>query len=163
MCEYAATQLIALKNHKKSIHEGFRYSCDDCEYTASHLSTLKQHKESIHKGIINKVYSCDQCEYTGSKSALSHHKKSKHKKTKYPGDQCNYASSQLGSLKKHKESKHVGIRYPCGYCTSVYNNAGDLADHVNCGHLDKSSSSSTDVTGPPYTSIAQLPHNDQVI
>ena len=58
-CEYAGTRQ-ALRNHKKSKHEGIRYPCDQCDYAATRRSDLKKHKESEHGGI---KYPCDQCEY----------------------------------------------------------------------------------------------------
>ena len=83
LCDYAAPTSSDLGLHKKSKHEGIRYSCDQCEYTASKSSNLRAHKKAKHEGI------------------------------RYPCDQCEYAATTSSNLRAHKKAKHEGIRYPC--------------------------------------------------
>ena len=41
LCDYAATTLTNLKQHKEFKHEGIRYPCHQCEYAAVTASCLK--------------------------------------------------------------------------------------------------------------------------
>ena len=76
LCNYAATHLANLKQHKASVHDGVKYPCDQCAYAATQISSLNLHKESVHEKI---NYTCDLCEYTAKKySTLSYNKKVKH-------------------------------------------------------------------------------------
>ena len=62
--------------HKKSVHEGKRYSCNKCAYQTTHNSHLTVHIQSKHEGI---QYACDQCDYQAScKSDLNKHFQQKH-------------------------------------------------------------------------------------
>ena len=92
-CEYVATTVSSLKQHKDAKHEGVRYSCDQCEYVATQVSHLKQHKDAKHEGV---RYSCDQCEYVSTRvSHLTKHKDAKHEGVRYPCDQCEYAATAM--------------------------------------------------------------------
>ena len=75
-CDFAASQLGNLKQHKKVKHERIRYPCDQCEYAATQLSVLKKHKESKHKRV---RYPC-----ATQKPDLKTHKKYKHEGTDIP-------------------------------------------------------------------------------
>ena len=46
--EYAATNLVNLKQQIESKHEGVRYPCDKCKYTTTTASNLKRHIVSKH-------------------------------------------------------------------------------------------------------------------
>ena len=49
-CEYKGGR-SSLWHHKKTLHEGILYTCDQCEYAVRSLTNLKNHKESKHEGI----------------------------------------------------------------------------------------------------------------
>ena len=42
------TQNASLWTHKKFVHEGVKYSCDQCEYQAGQKDNLKAHKRTKH-------------------------------------------------------------------------------------------------------------------
>ena len=42
-----------------SVHESFKYQCNQCEYKATLKQYLKNHKMSVHENI---KFSCNQCE-----------------------------------------------------------------------------------------------------
>ena len=48
---YPRTYQGDLKRHKKAIHEGVKYACNQCEYHATEQGNLKKHKQSIHEGV----------------------------------------------------------------------------------------------------------------
>ena len=49
-CDYKATQPGNLKTHKSSVHEGLGYACSYCQYIATKQDNLKRREESVHKG-----------------------------------------------------------------------------------------------------------------
>ena len=98
--------MFDLKRHKKSKHDGVKYSCDLCSHVAAQVGSLIEHKRSKHEGV---RYPCDQCDYAAThRSNLVKHKKSKHEGVKYLCDQCPYVATQLPKLKAHKQNKHEG-------------------------------------------------------
>ena len=116
---YNATTPQILKQHKKRIHEGVRYQCDQCDYSAGKFHTLKcdkcidvatsssdfkKHKAVRHKGNpCNKNYQCDNCTYAARTSSLKVHKELKHEGVRHPCDQCEYFAGSFENLKKHKK------------------------------------------------------------
>ena len=68
--------LRSRQKHIESIHEGFKYGCDQCDYQATQQINLKRHIESKHEGV---KYACDQCDYQASrKDKLKVHIELKH-------------------------------------------------------------------------------------
>ena len=59
-CQRVFNSQPALIYHKKSRHEGVKYTCDQCDYHVTTQSTLKRHIQSKHEGI---HYACNQCDY----------------------------------------------------------------------------------------------------
>ena len=45
------TQQSHLRTHRRSKHEGFKFSCDKCEYKSTHKSSVDTHTQSIHEGV----------------------------------------------------------------------------------------------------------------
>ena len=45
------TWVSIIKQHKKTIYEVLRHSCDDCNYKATQTTLLKEHKKSKHEGV----------------------------------------------------------------------------------------------------------------
>ena len=58
---------------------------------------------------------------------------------RYNCDQCEYRSTQKGSLKTHKKSIHEGVRYGCDQCTFKAINKNDLKRHNKSIHKDATS------------------------
>ena len=130
-CEFTGSK-AGLWDHKKSKHEGVRHPCDQCEYVATKLSNLKQHKDAKHEGV---RYSCDQCEYVATQvSNLKRHKKTKHEGVRYPCDQCEYVATTVSNLKRHKKIKHEGVRYPCDQCEYAATAISSLKQHKKVKH-----------------------------
>jgi len=130
-CEFTGSK-SGLWSHKKSIHVGLRYPCDQCEYAATHLSNLKEHKKSIHEGV---QYPCNQCGLSYTKAAsLKQHKKTIHEGIRYLCDQCEHVASTLSTLRYHKKTKHGGVRYPCSECEYAATQYCDLNKHTKLKH-----------------------------
>ena len=96
---------INLKRHKRVVHEGIKYKCEQCD---KFISNLNQHKLSVHLGI---KYKCDQCNYKATqKINLKLHKMSVHEGIKYQCDQCNHKATRKNSLKRHKMTAHLDMK-----------------------------------------------------
>ena len=71
-----------LAQHKKSVHEGIKYSCAECPYQASHKPHLTKHKRAVHEGI---KYTCKECRHqTSRKETLVLHNRIVHERIRYP-------------------------------------------------------------------------------
>ena len=92
------TQRSKLKQHKESIHEDVRYSCDICDHSAKQRSDLKQREESVHEGV---RYSCNICNYNATHYSQKH-KESVHVGVKYSCDICEYEAYFLVILNDTK-------------------------------------------------------------
>ena len=94
-----------LRKHKRSSHEGVRYSCPECDSKYSHPQALRNHVRSVHEG---RLYECDQCDY---KAALK------------------------PNIEKHKLSKHEGVRFKCALCPRTFSTKGILHKHNRIKHI----------------------------
>ena len=95
------TMLIdrTVKAHKKSVHEGVMYSCDNCDYQVAHPRNLINHQKSIHEGV---RYSCDKCDYHAKRQDNLH----AHKKNVHERKRRNFQSGRKRELNKHKSKEH---------------------------------------------------------
>ena len=75
---YKSRQERDLIQHKKSVHEGVKYDCDQCDHKATCQAHLIQHQKSVHEGV---KYNCFQCDY----KANYHTDLIKHKNTVHEG------------------------------------------------------------------------------
>jgi len=133
LCAKTFNQVQSLRNHKKSVHEGFRYQCDQCDIKPFTLKgTLRKHVVSIHKGV---RHPCDQCgKWFRSTDGLRKHKEGVHGNVRYPCDQCDKAFTQTQALKIHKAAIHEGVRYLCDQCDYEGTQMGSLNIHIKSVH-----------------------------
>ena len=100
-----------LERHKRTKHEGIKFSCDQCNYKAAGIYSVRQHKEFIHEGV---KYQCDQCLYQApSRKLLQKHVEEVHEGVKYKCNQCDHESTRRSSLRRHKKTAHEGVKYQC--------------------------------------------------
>ena len=65
-----------MEDHKKGVHEGNKYKCDQCEYTCVFKGPLLQHKQVNHDEV---RYECNICEYKATRSGnLRAHERAVH-------------------------------------------------------------------------------------
>ena len=83
-CSDKATQEDYSLTHKRSVHEGVKFSCDQCNYKAKWKSSLRKHIKSIHEGV------------------------------KFPCNQCEYKATKNDTLLTHIRSVHLGVKFPLG-------------------------------------------------
>jgi len=51
LCDKKYSRSNHLKEHKKTVHDGVKYSCDECDYKATSQGNLKIHKRRVHEGV----------------------------------------------------------------------------------------------------------------
>ena len=103
-----------LREHKKSVHEGRKFSCGTCDYQATQKGHLTAHQQSVHEG---RIFSCDTCDYQATTGTyLTEHKKSVHEGRKFPCGTCDYQAARRGDLTTHQKSVHERKKFPCGTC-----------------------------------------------
>ena len=75
-CDKCFSSRQLLDAHKKLVHEGIGYPCNQCAYKAGLSSGLKTHIESIHEGV---RHTCNYCDYKATtKSNIKRHMLKKH-------------------------------------------------------------------------------------
>ena len=143
-----ARQLIS---HKKVVHEGIRYPCDECEHVATRSTHLKAHKNNKHR---RKKHFCDQCDYEANwPSQVENHKKIIHNgKNKFceqnpptienlgvlkedtnPRNQYESVTSSFDDLKDRKKDQSVK-QYKCDHCDFVTTQSDNLDVHIKSIH-----------------------------
>ena len=132
-CQRVFNSQPALMYHKKSRHEGVKYTCDQCDYQATAQHNLTHHIQSKHEGI-NK-YACNQCDYQATRhSSLTIHIQSKHEGVKYACNQCDYKVTSQHGLTCHIQSKHEGVKYSCNQCDYQGTKQSNLTRHIQSIH-----------------------------
>ena len=72
--------LSRLQDHKRSIHDGKPYHCNECEYTCTFKGPMFRHIKRVHEMI------------------------------RHPCDQCEYMAAEMGNLRAHIKSVHENIK-----------------------------------------------------
>ena len=102
-CDFVG-KVRALRDHKKVVHKGQKFTCCYCDYQADSRHALVKHKMYNHDGIIK--YDCGECDYQGTQERhLKNHMK-KHEDTKYPCFKCSFQSTSKSELKYHYQLQH---------------------------------------------------------
>ena len=105
-CDFKAWTNAKIGHHKKSVHEGLRFNCEECDLSYATRIGLYTHSYK-HKGIL---YPCPSCDYKASTSTnLKVHTVGKHDKIRFQCDLCSWTGSQKGMMKVHKKMKHSNL------------------------------------------------------
>ena len=71
-----------MKRHKKCVHGGTKYQCDECGHEAPDIRNLKKHILANH--LEGRKYFCDQCKFESERQCdLTRHNKEVHEGVKY--------------------------------------------------------------------------------
>ena len=134
-----------LEYHKKSVHEGFRWTCDICDKKFTNPIFLKSHKQRLH-GQTNYKRSCNSCDFsvettTANKSnaKLNKHMDIIHGNTVLECDQCPYTTKSSLLMKVHMSNKRIGLKLSesplvCDKCSYTAKQKGHLDIHVRSKH-----------------------------
>ena len=116
LCDYQTTAPRNLTTHKKSIHDGIKYTCTICGFQATRPSHLSTHISTKHK---EKRYSCKYCnkEYKNQQS-LDYHTKFFHEGVRSNCNICDHIAVSKSNLtvqnqnisKKNFHAKYVNIK-----------------------------------------------------
>ena len=141
-CEYEATTLADLKEHKKDNHNEPDFKCENCGHTVLSESDLKGHMEAYHGSEDNNfqtVFLCNECDDEFEvKSELENHIQSKHTRMdEFTCDKCDYKGVSSVELEHHRKSIHSYFIYFCGACKFETTNTEVLKRHrlMNHGNL----------------------------
>ena len=73
---------------KKTFHEGVKYQCRQCDYLASSVGSLAEHKMTVHEGVKYRCRQCNH--QTILESYLAQHKRAVFEGVRYPCGQCSH-------------------------------------------------------------------------
>ena len=80
MCDFQASKLAKLKEHKMTAHDGASFPCDECEKVFPSPKGLKDHK-AVHRS--GPKFQCEECGFsTTVVESLQTHIDSVHKGNK---------------------------------------------------------------------------------
>ncbi len=133
-CDYKANIKKYLQKHMMSKHGDIKFTCDICGKQFSQKGNLQTHIESIHGGT---KHLCHHCDFTSShKGNIIEHIKYMHTDIEYTMqcDQCDFQARSLSNLNRHIKSKHEGKRYPCDKCQKQFTQKGNLKTHIQSVH-----------------------------
>ena len=93
--------------HKKVVHEGFRYECVECNIKFKRKVGFKKHTEREHE---NNEYPCEICDFKGkTQGKRRDHVRKVHEDVKRSCPLCGIEVSFTASLKRHMLI-HEGIK-----------------------------------------------------
>ena len=146
-CDFGSENILEVKLHMSSAHDGLQVHCIQCDFTATRRDTLLNHVRKVHEG---KGFPCEQCEYiAGTRQHLQRHVKGVHEGIKrtgtprkkdgeeeifWPCDYCDYKTKRRYELKLHFAADHEGKRFHCDYCDFSAKRKDKLNLHVRVVH-----------------------------
>jgi len=146
-CDFGSENILEVKLHMSSAHDGLQVHCIQCDFTATRRDTLLNHVRKVHEG---KGFPCEQCEYiAGTRQHLLRHVKGVHEGIRrtgtprkkdgeeeifWPCDYCDYKTKRRYELKLHFAADHEGRRFHCDYCDFSAKRKDKLNLHVRVVH-----------------------------
>ena len=112
-CSKRYVNARGLASHKKTVHDGVYYECEECGRRFGEKSKMTRHFKTVHNN--EKDYKCPTCGIKfGQKQTLTRHIKTVHDNIKsYECEHCGKRFGQAGVMKRHIEALHLGLRYSC--------------------------------------------------
>ena len=109
-CSYIGKSFWYLRRHRKSVHEGLKYSCELCNYKVTDQTIYNTHLREIHN--LNKLV-CNVCDYKANRRGELHaHMQDNHQSNNlnFECDQCDYKDTCEAFLNVHKNKEHHQYR-----------------------------------------------------
>jgi len=112
-CNKAFSQSYNLTKHKKTVHEGVYYECEECGRRFGVKHNMSRHFQTVH--LQEKRFKCPTCGIKfARKQDLKRHVMTVHDLIKsFECEHCGKSFGQACSRKEHIEAVHLGIRYSC--------------------------------------------------
>jgi len=146
-CDFGSENLLELRLHMATAHDGVQVHCIQCDFTATRRDTLLNHVRKVHEG---KGFPCELCNYiAGTRQHLHRHVKGVHEGIKrigtprkkegeedvyWPCDYCDYKTKRRYELKLHFAADHEGKRFHCDLCDFSAKRKDKLNLHVRVLH-----------------------------
>ena len=113
VCDKRYVNERGLAAHKKVVHEGVYFGCEECGRRFGEKGHMARHYKIVHNN--ERDYKCPTC---GIKFGLNHHLtlhiKTVHDNIKsYEFEHCGKSFGEAGTRKEHIEALYLGLRYPC--------------------------------------------------
>ena len=105
-CSYIGKSFWYLRRHRKSVHEGLKYSCELCNYKVTDQTIYNTHLREIHD--LNKLV-CNVCDYKANRRGeMQTHMQDNHQSNNLNFDcnQCDYKDTCEAFLNVHKNKEH---------------------------------------------------------
>jgi uncharacterized Zn-finger protein len=138
-CDKSYKQFASMWQHKKAVHEGVKYECDECGRRFGVKSHMMRHNKNVH--LEEKDYKCAKCGVQfGQKTDLVRHIKNVHEKVRaFKCEHCGKSFGRAGSRKEHIDAVHFNIRYPCTWpdCEWTTNQKGMVKYHRRRVHTQE--------------------------
>ena len=110
-------------------------TCPHCPKQFATRSNLTRHIASAHK---KRTYSCKQCSKVFKYSdSLNAHVRTTHEKRTYDCTQCDKKFKQRHNLQHHMSANHPRDIYPCGECEQTFTRPHDLQEHQARTHAGR--------------------------
>ena len=122
-----------LKNHKKIVHNGERYSCIKCPKVYTRLFLLKTHVQNAHEETKKNVCKTCQKSFLFPKNLVVH-VQAVHEGIRYTCDNCGKSFSNEANLKRHDNVEHKGIGHKCELCGKIFPSDPQLWTHLQKKH-----------------------------
>ena len=166
VCGKAFLASSSLKEHVKMVHEKLKYKCDfnNCEYNASTLAEVRDHKKNDHAGD-EYNYKCEICGKTYNvKKDFKNHIKWVHDKIRVFCNQCEKSFANQGHLNSHIKARHDGIfDFKCEEpgCNRLCSTPHELKSHIERIHK-KIKNHICDHCGKPFYDKSSLGNHMKV-
>jgi DNA-directed RNA polymerase subunit RPC12/RpoP len=138
-CGKSYIRSFQLLLHKKAVHEGVKYECDECGRRFNNKSSMLRHIKVVH--LEEKNYKCAKCGVLFAiKGNLTNHIKTVHDKIRaFKCEHCGKSFGVASNRKAHVESVHLNIRYPCSWpdCDWTTNQKGLVKYHRRRAHTQE--------------------------
>eukprot|EP00090_Calanus_glacialis_P009104 TRINITY_DN17451_c0_g1_i1.p1 TRINITY_DN17451_c0_g1~~TRINITY_DN17451_c0_g1_i1.p1 ORF type:complete len:506 (+),score=76.97 TRINITY_DN17451_c0_g1_i1:159-1520(+) len=165
LCEYVASTVQRLEQHREVKHDKITYSCNQCDFEVKYKASLRRHVQAKHEGIF---FYCTLCDHKATTAShLKTHVEGQHEGITYDCDICGKMFKQKGHLKIHDDSMHKGVTYSCTHCSYISRQKGHLNHHIKTVHLGQPHK--CEICGMIYAHNGQLKvhmlrdHNDKGI
>merc|ERR1712030_226285 len=137
-----------VKIHEVTMHEGFRYFCDECPFQAKRRTHLRKHTATKHD---ETRYFRDQCEFSAINqsslfSVISGHflvqkddlpKMDTTVKDIFQCKECEKWFDLPHGLERHKQSHLLKDKYSCTKCEKMFSSAEYIGKHKKTHHALK--------------------------
>ena len=132
--ENTSTQRMIEDARTRRQNKNENFNCDNCDFKATSMTNLTNHKKDAHQRSIRKRYKCDECDYICTSEAyLKHHTEKRHKQNSH---QCEKNSTQKTTMNQHNQIQNPAKckRIQCGKCDKKFNKQETFKTHMKKTH-----------------------------